>query len=153
MAVLRRWWPLLLALAVVVLIWAFDRFTLHLLGWDGQTSDNYAAWSGSVPALITALGLTTIIGGAWHHLSCHVDGCRRIGKYHVAGGQYRCCRVHHPDPQVVEGLQVRHLHAAHWDHVARQERAAAAGRAHPLSGDELAGARAAATRARRPGPG
>ena len=44
----------LLAAVAVTLVCVFDRDVLHFLGWDGQTSDYYAAWSGSVPAFISA---------------------------------------------------------------------------------------------------
>lgn len=75
------------------LFWWFDRDLLHFLGWDGQTSDNYAAWSGSVPALFTLVGLSTIVTGLFHNVNCHEPGCWRIGKHKVDGSPW--CNVHH----------------------------------------------------------
>jgi hypothetical protein len=83
-----------IAVAVVFCLAAvYDRVILHFLGWDGQTSDNYAAWSGSVPALISAVGLSTLITGMWSHVNCHEPGCFRIGKHKVSGTPW--CTVHH----------------------------------------------------------
>lgn len=79
--------------AVAALVWYFDFDLLHFLGWDGQTSDNYAAWSGSVPALFTLVGLSTIVTGLWTHVNCHEPGCVRIGKHKVDGTPW--CTVHH----------------------------------------------------------
>lgn len=106
---------------VVVGVCFSDRVVLHFLGWDGQTSDNYAAWSGSVPALATIAGMSTIVSGLWHHINCHVDGCYLIGRYPVAGGQYKVCRRHHPDEHVRRrGLTLQHIHRAHAAHQERQ---------------------------------
>jgi hypothetical protein len=63
----------------------FDRAVLHFLGWDTQQSDNYDAFSGSLPVMVTILGMSTIITGMWHHVNCHMDGCYRIGKHKVNG--------------------------------------------------------------------
>jgi hypothetical protein len=89
----------LLALAVA-LTCVYDRSVLHFLGWDGQTSDNYAAWSGSVPAMFTLIGLSTIISGIWHGLNCHEPGCWRYGRHKVDGTPW--CNAHHEKarPQV-----------------------------------------------------
>lgn len=89
-----RWLAVLALTAVTVaLIAAYDRAALHFLGWDGQASDNYAAWSGSVPALFTLVGLSTIISGIWHNLNCHQPGCLRMGKHKVSGTPW--CSKHH----------------------------------------------------------
>lgn len=92
---MRLRWLAALALAVVAiaLISVYDRTALHFLGWDGQTSDNYAAWSGSVPALFTLVGLSTIISGLWSHVNCHHEGCWRLGKHKVSGSPW--CGRHH----------------------------------------------------------
>lgn len=81
-----RWLAALaLAALAVALISVYDRDMLHFLGWDGQASDNYAAWSGSVPAVFTLVGLSTIITGLWAHVNCHEPGCYLIGKHKVSG--------------------------------------------------------------------
>lgn len=91
-----RWLTALAALALAVaLICVYDRTALHFLGWDGQTSDNYAAWSGSVPAVFTLIGLSTIITGLWHGLNCHKPGCLRLSKHRVNGTPW--CGRHHAE--------------------------------------------------------
>lgn len=90
---LRRLAALALAALAVALISVYDRSVLHFLGWDGQSSDNYAAWSGSLPALFTLAGMSTIISGIWHSLNCHQPGCYRIGKHKVSGTPW--CSRHH----------------------------------------------------------
>ena len=92
---MRLRWLAALALTVVLLavIAVYDRSLLHFLGWVGQTSDNYAAWSGSVPALFTLAGMSTIISGLWHHVNCHEPRCFRIGKHKVSGTPW--CTLHH----------------------------------------------------------
>jgi hypothetical protein len=88
-------WLAAIALAAfaVSLTCVYDHVMLHFLGWDGQGSDNYAAWSGSLPALFTLLGLSTIITGLWSHVNCHEPGCWRIGKHKVSGTPW--CTAHH----------------------------------------------------------
>jgi hypothetical protein len=103
---------LLVALAITY-VCVFDRVLLHFLGWDGQTSDNYSAWSGSVPAIVSIVGMSTIITGLWHSVNCHVDRCMRVGRYHVAGGAFRVCRRHHPADEVRHG-NVSHSHIKRW---------------------------------------
>jgi hypothetical protein len=89
-----RWLAAIAAAALVIaLVSVYDRTVLHFLGWDGQSSDNYAAWSGSLPALFTLLGLSTIITGLWHSVNCHEPGCLRIGKHKVSGTPW--CGAHH----------------------------------------------------------
>jgi hypothetical protein len=90
-----RWLTVLaLAAVTVALVCVYDRALLHFFGWDGQSSDNYAAWSGSVPALFTLVGLSTIISGIWHGLNCHEQGCWRYGRHRVNGSPW--CN-HHQD--------------------------------------------------------
>lgn len=89
------------------------------LGIDGQASKNYAFVSGSGPMFIAALGFTGLVVTAVHHLNCHQAGCPRVGRYPVAGGEYKVCRRHHPDPQIKEGVSAAHLLSAHEKHQAR----------------------------------
>jgi hypothetical protein len=65
----------------------FSRAAYFTLG------QNYAFLSGFGPCLITGLGLSTLIVGAWHHVNCHEEGCPRIGRHHVNGQVW--CRLHH----------------------------------------------------------
>jgi len=89
-----RWLAVIaLAALLVSLASVYDRTVLHFLGWDGQGSDNYSAWSGSVPALFTLAGMSTLIAGLWHHINCQEPGCFRIGKHKVSGSPW--CSKHH----------------------------------------------------------
>jgi hypothetical protein len=84
----------ILSLGVVVaLLVAFWPKIMHFLGWDGQTSDYYAAWSSSVPAIFTLLGMSTLITGLWHGVNCHEPGCLRWGRHKISGTPW--CNVHH----------------------------------------------------------
>lgn len=101
---MRLRWLAALALAafLVSLACVYDRSVLHFLGWDGQASDNYAAWSGSLPALFTLIGMSTLITGLWHHVNCRKEGCLRIGRHKVGGSSW--CSRHHAEarPQMTE---------------------------------------------------
>lgn len=99
---LRHLAALALAAVAVSLIAVYDRTVLHFLGWDGQSSDNYAAWSGSLPALFTLAGMSTIISGIWHGLNCHEPHCLRYGRHKVNGTPW--CNRHHENarPEATE---------------------------------------------------
>lgn len=78
---------------------------------------NYALYSGFLPVFLTSLGLSTIIGGLWHHLNCHTAGCPWVVRHKIAGGEYgvcsRCWRKvsgHPPGHKfTIEHLRERHL--------------------------------------------
>lgn len=55
---------------------------------------NYAFTSGPGPMIETGIGLSTIIGGLWHHLNCHTAGCPWIVRHKIAGGEYGVCSYH-----------------------------------------------------------
>lgn len=104
---------LLAAGFVEMFIWASGLFGVqHSLGVDTQASKNYDTVSGYLPMVVTALGFSGLLATAWHHLNCHEAGCWRIGKYPIAGGQYKSCRKHHPDPAVQVGITAANLRAA-----------------------------------------
>lgn len=81
---------------VLILIWSVAFHLsglLHVLGirpTPQGTSAWYQLWSGFIPAL-TVVSLATLIGGMWHHVNCHADGCWRIGRHHL-NGQVWCNR-------------------------------------------------------------
>lgn len=60
---------------------------------------NYAFLSGLGPCLITALGLSTIVAGLWHHVNCHEDGCWRLGRHKINGTPW--CNQHHGTARAV----------------------------------------------------
>lgn len=99
---------------------AYEHGFAHFMGIDTQQSQNYDFVSGVGPMLITAIGLSTLIAGAFRHFNCHVNGCPRIGRYPVAGGHFKVCRVHHPDEAVRDGNVSRHhILQAHLRHLGR----------------------------------
>lgn len=115
--------PVVAVAAVVAVCVVFGRPLIHLLGIDTQQSDNYDFVSGVGPMIIAALGFGGVVGGMWHHLNCHADGCFLIGRYPLAGGKWKVCRRHHPDEQVRQGkLSVHLIHREHAEHAAGQAR-------------------------------
>jgi hypothetical protein len=58
-----------------------------------QNGTNYAFFSGIGPFLLTALGMSTIIGTLWHAVNCHEDGCLKIGRHKINGTPW--CNDHH----------------------------------------------------------
>lgn len=108
--------------AAVALCVLHQRGFTHFLGIDTQASDNYDFTSGIGPMLLTAVSMTTLISGMFRHANCHVDGCWRLARYPVAGGQFRVCRRHHPD-ETIRTRHVDHYHIAraHREHQRRQQ--------------------------------
>jgi hypothetical protein len=94
----------------------------HALGIDTQQSYNYDFVSGVGPMVITSLGFSGVLLGAWRHINCHTEGCLWIGRYPVGDGRFKTCRRHHPDPAVQEGVKAHHLQAAHDAHATRTAR-------------------------------
>lgn len=92
------------ALAVVITaVWSVFE---HPWGWlygigvhpypaSGSTPWTYQMWSGIIPAL-TVLTLFGAVIQHYRAINCHVHRCWRIGRFEVAGGQYKVCRRHHP---------------------------------------------------------
>lgn len=62
---------------------------------------NYALLSGFMPCFVTAIGLSTLIVGAWHSVNCHSDGCARIGRHKINGTPW--CNTHQEEARNLEG--------------------------------------------------
>lgn len=107
---------LMLVVTVALLVYAAPHGLQHYLGIDTQSSYNYDFVSGVGPMIVALLSYSGILLIVWHHLNCHQDGCFRIGRYQVAGGRFRTCRGHHPDPAIQQGVQAHHLLEAHRAH-------------------------------------
>lgn len=112
------------AVFIIAVALAWDIAT-HWFGWrtafglwpvpDG-TPWTYQLWSGFVPAL-TVLSLLGSAIALFRHVNCHVHGCPRVGRFAVAGGQFKVCQRHHPDAAVAtRKLTVHHIRAMHLDH-------------------------------------
>ena len=77
----------------------------------------FSGWVGDL-SLITLLATAlTLIAGVYHHLNCHTDGCKRIGKHRLAGGKFLVCgRCLRADGFTPGRITVQHIHAEHARH-------------------------------------
>lgn len=67
-------------------------------------------------AILTSIASGIILTARRHN--CHVTGCLWIGRYEVAGGTYKVCGKHHPDPAVRDKHVTReHVTLAHRKHL------------------------------------
>jgi hypothetical protein len=103
---MRRVWPwLILALCVAFAV----AWPLGLQGWLAcQTGTEaakcplqYGYWSGFGSvwpwAQLGLGGIVTAVLLHWRHINCHEPGCWRVGRYALAGGEFKVCGHHHPD--------------------------------------------------------
>jgi hypothetical protein len=102
----------LIGTAVALVIWRpwSGAFAIGVHPYPGGTPWTYQLWSGFIPAL----AIVTIFGGLASHLrsmNCHVDGCWRIGRYPLAGGQFKVCRKHSPHPAKLTHAHILREHA------------------------------------------
>lgn len=108
----------LLSIGVIAALW--PRGFVHFFGIDTQQSDNYDFFSGPGPVFVTILLGSGALFTLWSHLNCHVDGCPRIGKFPLAGGQYKVCRQHlpegHPAHPAKGELTAELIHRHHHEH-------------------------------------
>lgn len=84
------------------------------LGLTNASGGWYLAWSG----FVSDIEEVSLIGAAlavWKAHTCHVDGCWRIGRHPAADGQYRLCRVHHPDVPSIGRITPEHVAVAHME--------------------------------------
>lgn len=89
----------------------------HLLGIDTQQSQFYDFVSGVGPMIVTVLMGAGVIYSVVQHINCHVTGCLRVGKYPLAGGEYKVCRRHHPEDAIRTGRDVlAFIHEQHQRH-------------------------------------
>lgn len=58
-----------------------------------SNGQNYAFASGVGPMLLTATGMSTIVGSLWRAHNCHEEGCYKIGRHKVNGTPW--CDLHH----------------------------------------------------------
>lgn len=61
----------------------------------------YGWWSGFGSVfpwvLIGSGGVIGVLILHWRHVNCHKPGCWRVGKYPLAGGEFKVCGLHQPD--------------------------------------------------------
>lgn len=105
---------------LIVLPYSF----IHFWGIDTQQSDNYDFFSGSGPVWVTTFFGSSVFSTLWVHLNCHTDGCGRIGRFPVAGGQYKVCRKHHREivghSHKLTTELLRAEHTLHLDRIGRR---------------------------------
>ena len=112
----------LIALALLgAITWAavaYEHGWAHFLGIDTQQSQNYDFVSGVGPMIVTLLVSGGIFVTLIRHVNCHAPGCWRLGKFPLAGGQFKVCRRHHPDEEVRTGRNdlLAHIWAQHHAH-------------------------------------
>jgi hypothetical protein len=67
----------------------------------GSTGERYCYWSGFGSVFpwvfLSAGGILGFLAVQWRHVNCHEQGCWRVGRYPVAGGDFKFCGKHHPD--------------------------------------------------------
>lgn len=117
----RLWYAAAAVVAIVLICWGLWYHGMdHGIGIDTQTSLEYAYFSGFGAWLSSTLGLSSIVAAVVLHLNCHAPQCPRVGRYPIAGGQYKVCRRHHPDPEIREGRAIlAHMHHKHREHAGR----------------------------------
>ena len=65
------------------------------------TCRSYGFWSGFgsvIPwSLFSLGGIFTALAVGLRHMNCHEPGCWRMGKFPLAGGEFKVCGRHNPD--------------------------------------------------------
>lgn len=96
---MKRYWPLALLVTTGALAAWIGLYPVDWENWLGfskydyfTAGTNYAFTSGPGPMFLTAVGLSTIIAGLWHHVNCHEPGCMRIGRHKIDGTPW--CNTH-----------------------------------------------------------
>lgn len=122
-------------IAIAIWWWLKPDDWMNWLGFSHdayfKTGEVYAFMSGIGPVLVGLLGASSILWTLLHHLNCHVDGCPRINKHKVAGGEYGVCTKHwreingHDEDQK---YTVKHIRDHHLLHLRATGRAAPADR-------------------------
>jgi len=82
---------------------------VHPYPASSSTPWTYQLWSGFIPGL----AIVSIFGGLASHLrsmNCHVTNCWRIGRYPLAGGQFKVCRKHSPHPSRITHAHILREH-------------------------------------------
>jgi hypothetical protein len=90
-------------------------------GTVNEPGPYYGFWSGfgsDLGEYVIVAGLLSNAALLFRHINCHVKGCPRIGRFELAGGEYKVCGHHHP------GFDTRHptldhMWQRHLEHRAR----------------------------------
>jgi hypothetical protein len=110
-----RWVWLAVFLACVGLMawhpWS-AAFAIGVHPYPAGTPWTYQLWSGFIPSL----AIVSIIGGIASHfrmINCHVHGCWRMGRFELAGGQFKVCHKHSPHPDKLTHWYILNKHKEH----------------------------------------
>jgi hypothetical protein len=107
----RLWIVIAIGLVALAIIWWFTDGQHWLAIQTGTcptrgdcntgAGPHYEYWSGFGSvfpwSLLTLGGIASIFVAQIRHLNCHEHGCPRIGRFSVAGGEFKYCGKHHPD--------------------------------------------------------
>lgn len=75
----------------------------------GSVLSNPVVWGTSIAELVAIVALVPTLGAIMGHLICHQSGCYRLGRF--THGQYKLCRVHHPDVPSDGRITAAHINA------------------------------------------
>jgi hypothetical protein len=64
-------------------------------------------------------GIFAFVAIQFRHTNCHAPGCWRVGRYQLAGGEYKVCSRHHPATEGKEQPSLEHIHLIHRKHKER----------------------------------
>jgi hypothetical protein len=88
----------------------------------GSTGVQYCYWSGFGSVfpwvLLGSGGVLAVLYLHARHINCHQPGCWRVGRFNLAGGEFRVCGKHHPGWEGKHPTRA-HLLARHHEHEAR----------------------------------
>lgn len=113
--VLLKWASLAVFAACAVLIFLHPGWAGYAIGvhpYPAGTPWTYQLWSGFVPSLAIA----SLLSGVAAHLRmmhCHVHGCWRLGRFEMAGGQFKVCNRHSHHPKKITRQYVLATHEEH----------------------------------------
>lgn len=80
--------------------------------YPAGTPWTYQLWSGFLPAL----AIVSVFSGVTAHfrmINCHVHGCWRLGRFQMAGGQFKVCHRHSHHPEKITHAYVLAMHEEH----------------------------------------
>lgn len=123
----KFWTTIAGILIAAFLIFQWNASHFHLGYWlqvhtgtVNEPGPYYGFWSGFGSDIGEYTIIVTMSSGiimAARRRNCHHEGCPWIGRYQVAGGQFKVCRRHHPDPAVRnKHVTMEHLHFVHAAH-------------------------------------
>lgn len=87
-------------------------FAIGVHPYPAGTPWTYQLWSGFVPSL----AIVSLLSGITAHfkmMNCHVHRCWRLGKFPMAGGQFKVCHRHSDHPEKITHAYILAKHEEH----------------------------------------